>query len=263
MIISFGIQKGGVGKTTASCMISQYLAFNKNYKVLLIDMDPQANATMTFLEQKDRCIFDVIVRNIPLNEIVKKTQINTLDIVPSNIEMEDLETYLVTKSDGPKRLRHLVDDYSLSNAYDFIIIDTPPHLGRLTMASLVTSDYVAVPLESESYSADGLNEFLKTVSIVQSEFNPKLKVIGAFLNKYETRTILSRDITAQYEKQLGNMLFNTRIRQNVRIRECIAERATLFTFDGRSAGAEDFAALGDELLSRITLNGDLIPVPSY
>ncbi len=263
MIITLAQQKGGVGKSTASIVLSQFFSFIKKYKVLAIDMDPQSNMTTTLLKQNSiNSLKQVVLENTPLSDVIQHTSIQGLDIIPSNISMEELESYLISIADGPYKLKDIIEDYSLQKKYDFIILDTPPHLGRLTVSSLVASDYVIIPLENKVFAADGLSKLFDTISVTVKRFNKDLNILGAFINKYESRTIISRDIINAYMKSIPDLLFNTKIRFNIRIEECIAEKDILFTYDPKSYGATDFAALGDEILNKLTEHGQFIPMPS-
>lgn len=265
MIISVSNQKGGLGKTTAALMLSQFFSFIRDYKVLVIDMDPQANLTSTVLSGTPgefKSLKEVLIDGADIWDIITPTSIKGMDILPSNIGMEDLEAHLIVKANGPLLLKDLILDYKLNDRYDFIFIDTPPHLGRLTVNALVATDYVLIPLESKVYAADGVTKLLATIAETRKSLNPGLKILGAFLNRYESRTIVSRDIAESYANQIPDLLMQTKVRFNIRVEECIAAKELLYTYDPKSFGAKDFAALGEEVLARLALNETLISEPT-
>lgn len=261
MIISVSQQKGGVGKTATCVMLSHFFSFVRHYKVLIIDMDAQGNATTSFIEKDGTSLKRVVVDKIPFDAILKRTAIDNIDIISSDIEMEDLETHLIVSPDGAYLLKDLIEDKQLRQKYDIILIDTPPHLGRLTVSSLLASDFVLIPLESKIYAADGLSNLLTTIEEIQSKprLNPHLKILGAFVNKFEERTLVSRGILESLRKQIPDVLLNTTVRYNIRIEECVAKRKLLYTYDPQSHAAEDFTRLGEEILTVAAVKGTLIP----
>jgi chromosome partitioning protein len=262
MIMSFSQQKGGVGKTVTSVMLSQFFSYIKKYRVLLIDMDSQGNATSSFVEKDGTSIKRVIIDGMLLENVLRKTKIDNLDIIVSDIEMEDLEAHLLINPEGPYRLRDLIEDHSLDTKYDIICIDTPPHLGRLTLSSLIASDFVLIPLESKIYAAEGIENLFLTVKQVQKRFNPDLRILGAFINKFEERTIISKDILKSFKEQIPDILLDTHVRYNIRIEECIGTKSLLYTYAPKSNAAIDFTKLGEEVLFRVALAGKLLPEPS-
>lgn len=260
MILCVANQKGGVGKTTAAVFLSQFFAFAKNQKVLIIDSDPQANTTRALVDyQGEPTMKELIMDSADIEKAICPTKIPNLNIIPSSEpSMYALERYLIAEDDGPYKFKDFVEDHRLRERFDMIIVDTPPNLGRLTVGALAGSRYVIVPLESRVFSADAFINLSKTIQRTQDRFNESLTLLGAFINKFEKRTNLSKSILESYKKNLGDMLMEAVIRLNITIEECIGFKENLFTYDPKSNGAQDFAKLGDEILLRLVNKGELL-----
>ncbi len=259
MIICFANQKGGVGKTTVAVFLSQFFSFIKNKKVLIIDADPQANTTRALIEYKGYpCLKELIMEGESIDNAIISTKIENLSIIPSNEQSQyALERYLLSEDDGPYKFKDFVDDYKLKERFDMVLVDTPPNLGRLTVAVLAGSQYVIVPLESRVFSADAFMNLSRTIERTRARFNDELVLLGAFINKFERRTNLSKSILESYRRNLGDILMESVVRYNITIEECIGLRENLFIYDPRSNGAQDIAKLGDEILLRLVNKGAL------
>ena len=260
MIISFVIQKGGVGKTTGAVFFSQFLSYVKQNKVLLIDIDPQANATSALVEYNETpTLYEVIFNKANLTDAILPTKISNLFLLPScENSLYALESALRDADDGPHFFKDFARDYFIDEEYDFIIFDCPPNLGRLTVAALSASRFAVVPLESKVFAKDAIVNLNSTFERIKARFNPHLETLAFFINKFDERTKLSRAINDAYRESLGPLLLNSTVRNNVAIDESILEKENLFVYDPRSKGAQDFAALGDELLMKIVEKGILI-----
>lgn len=261
MIISLSIQKGGTGKTISSVMLAQFYSYVREYRVLLIDLDPQGNATQSFIDKDGTSLEKVIIGRQPLSTIIKKTNIKNLDIIPSDIQMETLETSLMNSISGGYRLRDLIQYNKLRDYYDIIIIDTPAHLGRLTANALIAADYVLIPLEPKPYAATGLDMLFQTIEEIQTteELNPRLKILGVYINKFEDRTNIAKGILESLKSQIPELLLDTYVRFNVRVDEVVCNRENLYTYDRKCNAAVDFAALGETILQRALQLGTLLP----
>lgn len=260
MIFCFANQKGGVGKTTVAVFLSQFFSFIKNQRVLIIDSDPQANTTRALIEYKGSpTLKELIIEGENIDNAILSTKINNLHLIPSSEQsLYALERYLLSEDDGPYKFKDLVEDYKLNEKFDMVFVDTPPNLGRLTVAALAGARYVIVPLESRVFSADAFLNLSRTIERTKDRFNDSLDLLGAFINKYEKRTNLSKSILESYRKNLGDILMQSVIRYNITIEECIGLRENLFIYDPRSNGAQDFAMLGDEILIRLVNKGALL-----
>ncbi len=253
--LTFANQKGGVGKTTISCFLSQFYAFIKDMPTLLIDTEPQGNATRTILgPQKTQCatLMDVIMNEKSPFDVIQETKIKNLHILPSfGNSMYTLEHFLGAQADGALKIRDVLDDYMLRDKYPMIIFDTPPSLLTFTINALIASEYVVVPVENEIYAADAYREIKKTLDMTKKKFNPALTLLGAVINKFDSRSALRQSIIESYEKDLGNLLFTTKLHRNIAIGECIFHTENLFTYDKKAPITKDFAQLGEEILRRV------------
>lgn len=261
MIICTANQKGGVGKTSTSVVLSCFFSYIKKQRVLLIDVDPQGNATSALFNYKNNpTMLDVVTQKLPLKDAICKSSVDdNLDIIPASQDpLTMLQSYLFNEEDGPLRFADIIEESKITESYDVIIWDTPPDLGRLTVSALVASDYVLVPTQSTFFAAEGFRQLNKTVAKVRNRLNPHLQMLGVFINQHEGRATVSRDIVASYKDNLGDMLLHTCVRRNITIEESLGLKRNLFTYAPKSNGAQDFAKLGDEILMRLIQKGELL-----
>jgi chromosome partitioning protein len=251
MVIAIANQKGGVGKTTTAINLSAALARSRK-KVLLIDLDPQANSSLTFLphEDIDLSIYELLTDSqTDFSNVIKKTSISGLDILPSRINLAKFESKLIGEFDAPFRLKDKMD--GLSKTYEYIVIDTPPTLGLITVNALVASDYLIVPIQPSYFALEGTDDLLDTVEKVKARPNPKLEVLGVLITLLDKRTTLAKDIHEQIRRVFGDKVFETVISKSVRLEESPAYKESIFTFAPNSTGAVEYASLCKEVMRRV------------
>ena len=249
-IIAIANQKGGVGKTTTAINLGACLAVAER-KTLVIDIDPQANAT-SGLGVKDRVkhsIYDVLVEGFAAtNAIVHKVHFPFLDVLPATRDLVGVEVELVTRKNRETILRDALEP--LRELYDFILIDAPPSLGMLTLNTLAAADSVLIPIQCEFYALEGLSQLLNTVRIVQRNLNPNLQIEGVLLTMYDNRLNLSRQVADEAKEYFGGTVFRTAIPRNVRIAEAPSFGEPIVLYDIVSIGAKSYLALAQEVISR-------------
>ncbi|HWW61643.1 MAG TPA: ParA family protein [Thermoanaerobaculia bacterium] len=251
MIITVANQKGGVGKTTTAINLSAAVA-NKGFRTLLIDLDPQANSTMSYVDARTitRSMYDVMVsEELEFADVVVPTQVANLWLAPSRIALAKLESKLIGDLDGPFRLKDRLKD--AGNEYDYIFIDTPPTLGMITVNALVASTHVLVPIQSSYFALEGTDDLLETIDKIKARPNPNLQLIGVVITMHDKRTTLAKDIHDQIGNVFGDRLFNTVITKSIRLEESPAYKESIFTFAPRSSGAMEYYSLSEELLARV------------
>ena len=251
MIITVANQKGGVGKTTTTINLAAAVA-NKGFKTLLIDLDPQANSTMSYVDPRavGKSMFDVLVsEEVPFRDVVVTTPVEHLSIAPSRISLAKLESKLIGELDGPFRLKDKIKD--CINEYDYIFIDTPPTLGMITVNALVASTHVLVPIQSSYFALEGTDDLLETIEKIKARPNPNLQLLGVVITMHDRRTTLAKDIHDQIGQVFGDRLFNTVITKSIRLEESPAYKESIFTFAPRSSGAMEYYSLSEEILSRV------------
>jgi chromosome partitioning protein len=251
MIITVANQKGGVGKTTTAINLSAAVA-NKGFKTLLIDLDPQSNSTMSYVDPRSvtKSMFDVMVsEELAFKDVVVPTRVPNLFLAPSKIALAKLESKLIGEIDGPFRLKDKMKD--TANQYDYIFIDTPPTLGMITVNALVASTHVLVPIQSSYFALEGTDDLLETIEKIKARPNPNLQLLGVVITMHDKRTTLARDIHEQIGQVFGERLFNTVITKSIRLEESPAYKESIFTFAPRSSGAMEYYSLSEEILSRV------------
>lgn len=251
MIIAIANQKGGVGKTTTAINLAAGLAM-AGKKVLLIDLDPQGNSSIAFVDHgmPEQSVYEMLTEpDLSAESVVKQTSIPGLDIIPSRISLAKFESKLIGEFDAPFRLKDRIAD--LVQRYEYTVIDTPPTLGLITVNALVASDYVIVPIQPSYFALEGTDDLLDTVEKVKARPNPKLEVLGVLVTLHDRRTTLARDIHDQIKRVFGDKVFNTVISKSVRLEESPAYKESIFTFAPTSTGAVEYSSLCQEVIERV------------
>ena len=246
-IISVANQKGGVGKTTTSINLSTSLA-KKGKKVLLVDADPQGNATSGLGVDKEQqfSIYDVLIEDIEVENTLQKTQVKNLDLCPSNINLAGAEVQLVPMENRELRLKEKLDN--IKDQYDFILIDCPPSLGLVTLNAFTASDSVLIPIQCEYYALEGLGQLLNTIELVRQHMNKDLRVEGALLTMYDARTNLSNQVVKEVKKYFGNKVYKNVIPRNVKLSEAPSYGMPITLYDPRSKGARCYEKFAKEFI---------------
>ncbi len=251
MIIVIANQKGGVGKTTTAINLSAACAL-RGKRVLLIDLDPQGNSSLSFVESQTvgGSAFELFTElQEPWKNFIYPTKIERLDIVPAKINLAKLEAKLVGDFDAIFRLRDRIEQ--IRDNYDLIFIDTPPTLGLITVNALVAAARVLIPIQSSYFALEGTDDLLETIEKVRSRPNPELEILGVVVTLFDKRTSLSKDVEAHIRQVFGGKTFKTLISRSVRLEESPAHRETIFTFAPKSSGALEYHQLSKEVLKRV------------
>jgi chromosome partitioning protein len=253
MIIAIANQKGGVGKTTTAVNLSAALA-NKGLKTLLIDLDPQANSSISFIDVHQLggpTVYEALTEpHVHLGDtVVPVAKVEGLYLSPSTIALAKVEAKLLGELDSHYRLKDEVD--RVREEFEYIVIDTPPTLGIITFNALVAATHVLIPIQSSYFALEGTDDLLDTIDRIKARANPQLQILGAVITLYDRRTVLSKDIRQQIHEVFGDKVFKTVITKSVRLEESPAYHEPIFSFAPHSSGAYEYYKLTEEVLGRV------------
>ena len=249
-VIAIANQKGGVGKTTTSVNLASALAILEK-KVLLIDADPQANATSGLgisVDDKKLGTYELLEHTATIDQTIDKTNVAHLDIIPSHIDLVAIEIELVDKKEREFMLKKALE--SLQNQYDFILIDCAPSLGLITLNALTAANSIIIPIQCEYFALEGLGKLLNTIKSVQKIHNADLDIEGLLLTMYDARLRLSNQVVEEVKKHFGTMVFKTIIQRNIRLSEAPSYGENIIEYDATSKGAQNYLSLAEEVLKK-------------
>ena len=250
IVIAIANQKGGVGKTTTAINLAAALA-QRGRNTLLVDLDPQANSSISYLDVRNvpKSMFDVLSNGTPLSDIITPSPVKHLDVAPSRIALAKLESQLIGEVDAHFRLKDRLD--LVADRYEFVVIDTPPALGLITVNALVAATHLLIPVQSSYFALEGTDDLLETVEKIRSRPNPNLKLLGAVITLHDKRTTLSRDVHKAIKQVFGDRVFRTTITKSIRLEESPAHKEPIFTFAPQSSGAYEYYRLCEEVIERV------------
>jgi chromosome partitioning protein len=251
MTIVVANQKGGVRKTTTAINLAAALA-QKNFKTLLIDLDPQGNATLSFLDPKELALstYELLVdAGVTAEHVIRTSRDENLDVLGARISLAKAEVKLVGEFDSHFRLKDKLDP--IRDLYQYVVIDTPPTLGILTVNAFVAATHLLVPIQSSYFALEGTDDLLETYEKIRSRPNPGLEFLGVVITLHDRRTVLARDIHRQIRDVFGEKVFRTTISKSVRLEESPAYKQSIFTFAPSSSGATEYYSLSEEVIARV------------
>ncbi|SCW51202.1 chromosome partitioning protein [Ruminococcaceae bacterium YRB3002] len=250
-IIGIVNQKGGVGKTTTAVNLAAYIG-KKRKKVLVIDLDPQGNATSGLGVDKgdiEQTSYDMLVNDVDAADIIVESSAANVDIIPTNINLAGAEIELVSAMSREQILKNAIA--SVVEDYDYVIIDCPPSLGILTINALTAAEYLIVPIQGEYYALEGLTQLIDTINIVKKKLNPDISLLGVVLTMFNLRTSLSRQVKEDVDDYFGKKVFKTIVPRNVRLAEAPSYGMSIYDYDKNSKGAKAYEALANEVMRKL------------